>query len=128
MKGILLSIFTLLLLTGSAYAIETGNDLLSACEVFERNAIVSAEGLRFDRSPPPEAYMCFGFMNALQQVTRWQSTGDSLPTLEICAPEKSKLTQLIRVFTNYARAHPEELHEQAASVATIALRLAFPCR
>ena len=44
MKGILLSFFTLLLLSGNAYAIETGSDLLQACEAFERNATISSDG------------------------------------------------------------------------------------
>lgn len=62
MKGILLS-FSLLLLSGNAYAIETGSDLLNACEAFERNATISSDG-RVHMNDA-DAFICFGFMNAV---------------------------------------------------------------
>jgi hypothetical protein len=54
MKGILLSILTLLLLSSNAYAIgriESANDLLYACEAFERYATVSGDVVDLSNAP-----------------------------------------------------------------------------
>jgi hypothetical protein len=127
MKGILFSILTMLFLSSSAYAVSvrSGDDLLNACEAFERNVTVSSDGINFGRSPA-DAFVCYGFMIAVQQLSQAHEQ-DGQMTLSICAPPTSMLTQLIRVFLNYARAHPEELHHSGAQVAIMALQSAFPC-
>jgi hypothetical protein len=122
MKGILLSTFALLLLTGNACAIGTGSDLLSACEAFERDAEVFDGHVRMGTSW--DSYVCFGFMNAVQQFSGLKSSDQGLP---ICVPPGAgDLVQLIRVFTNYARAHPEQLHLQGAELAIRALEVCLP--
>jgi Rap1a immunity proteins len=42
-----------------------------------------------------------------------------------CPGPKTNLTQLIRVFTNYARTHPQELHEKASLLVYRAMLEAF---
>ena len=49
------------------------------------------------------------------------------PLLGSCPGPKTKLTQIIRVFTNYARTHPQELHEKASLLVLRAMLNAFPC-
>jgi hypothetical protein len=52
-------------------------------------------------------------------------TGERL--LGFCPSPGTKLTQYVRVFTNYARTHPQELHEKASLLVLRAMLQAFPC-
>jgi hypothetical protein len=127
MKYAVLATMLLLLISSEAHAIGSGNDLLEACDAFERNATISADGSfslpRSDGLP----WICVGYMNALQQLSNaLLLNGEHM--LGICPPPESRLTQLIRVFTTYARAHPEELHLSAAQIAMGSLQKTFPCQ
>jgi hypothetical protein len=65
-------------------------------------------------------------MSAVQDLSGAEDeTGKRL--LNYCPAPKTKLTQLIRVFTNYARTHPQELHEIAPVLIMRAMQEAFPC-
>jgi hypothetical protein len=109
-----------------AAAIRNAGELLSACEDFERN--VKDEGGRQLSLPlKGDVFTCFGFMNAIQDLSVLLNS-DATRLLGSCPPSSSRVTQLIRVFTNYARTHPEKLHEKAGDVAILALQNAFPCR
>jgi Rap1a immunity proteins len=44
----------------------------------------------------------------------------------ICLHDRTELGQAVDVIANYLRAHPEKRHVNAASVATVALKHAFP--
>lgn len=45
----------------------------------------------------------------------------------ICLHDRTELGQAVDVIARYLRAHPEKRHGNAASIATIALKHAFPC-
>lgn len=45
----------------------------------------------------------------------------------ICLHERTDLGQAVDVVEKYLRAHPEKRHGNAASIATTALKHAFPC-
>jgi hypothetical protein len=45
----------------------------------------------------------------------------------ICLHERTDIGQAVDLISNYLRAHPEKRHVNAASIATIALKHAFPC-
>jgi Ssp1 endopeptidase immunity protein Rap1a len=65
-------------------------------------------------------------MSAVQDLSGAEDeTGKRL--LGYCPDPKTTLSQFIRVFTNYARAHPQELHELAPVLIVRAMQLAFPC-
>lgn len=76
-------------------------------------------------------------MNAVQQLIGLKNPDNSRvlafknydrsEVASICVPQ-TNLTQLIRIFTNYARSHPEKLHFSRAELAFHALYSAFPCR
>jgi hypothetical protein len=113
------------LLPNKAHAIQSGNDLLQTCEEFERSARSTPDGRITMATGNP--YICWGYMNAVQHLISIVGD-DGKPLFGVCAPEASTLTQLIRVFNAYARAHPADLHLQAGAFATTALRAAYPCR
>jgi len=104
---------------------ETAEQLLQACENLER-------GLRFNGKTAyvpsdPDSNRCWGFFSAVQQTTAFEtSPGNRL--LFSCPGPTTTLTQIIRVFINFAHAHPEKLNERAAVIAYDAMQVAFPCR
>jgi hypothetical protein len=103
---------------------ETGNTLLQACEALEREARIEEGQVRLPNKP--DVHKCWGYMGAVQDFSGLvDDTGQRL--LNSCPDPKTKLTQHIRVFTNYARTHPQELHERAPVLIMRAMQLAFPC-
>jgi Ssp1 endopeptidase immunity protein Rap1a len=89
---------------------ETGNGLLQACEALEREARISGNNVALP--PRPDVHKCWGYMGAVQDFS--VMVLDEKTVFNSCPGPKTTLTQLIRVFTNYARTHPEELHEKAS--------------
>jgi hypothetical protein len=76
--------------------------------------------------PRPDVHRCWGYMSAVQDLSGFvDETGKRV--LGFCPDPKTKLTQHIRVFTNYARTHPQELHEKASLLILRAMLNAFPC-
>ena len=123
---ILLAMLWLATLIVPAVAIQNAAELLSACEDFERN-VKDKGGGQLSLPLKGDVYTCFGFMNAIQDLSVLLNS-DTTRLLGSCPPPSSRVSQLIRVFTNYARTHPERLHEKAGDVAILALQNAFPCR
>jgi len=103
---------------------ETGNGLLQACEALEREARISGGNIQLPART--DVHKCWGYMAAMQDLSvAVDETGK--PLLGSCPSPKTTLTQLIRVFTNYARAHPQELHLKASQLVYRAMLSAFPC-
>ena len=123
---ILLAMLWLAMLIVPAAAIQNAGELLSACEDFERS-VKDKGGGQLSLPLKGDVYTCFGFMNAIQDLSVLLNS-DTTRLLGSCPPPSSRVSQLIRVFTNYARKHPETLHEKAGDVAVLALQNAFPCR
>ena len=46
----------------------------------------------------------------------------------VCFPNETTVGQLHRVVVKYLEAHPEETHQPAVILVTVALREAFPCQ
>jgi Rap1a immunity proteins len=117
-----LLVLTLLLCTPARS--ETGTGLLQACEALEREVRISGDNIALPNRT--DVYKCWGYMGAVQDLSVIvDETGK--PLLGSCPGPKTKLTQLIRVFTNYARTHPQELHEKAPVLVLRAMQDAFPC-
>jgi hypothetical protein len=115
MKTLLLSLMLTSRMSVSARAIETGDELLNACQEFEKTVRTTSTDLI--QMEGAQAYICWGFMNAMQGVSRIVDGGK--PILGSCAPPNSSLTQPIRVFTNYALSRPQDLHLPAAVLVSI---------
>lgn len=99
----------------------SANELLQACEALERAMTITGNNFSFPRTEPN--YECWYFMSAVQQYSTFVNPTGRV--LGACPAETTTLTQLIRVFTNYASSNPEELN--MAAVAVRAVQSAFPC-
>jgi len=125
-RALITSIAVLFLATGAlstpAHS-ETGNGLLQACEALEREIRISGRDVQLPERA--DVHICWGYMGAVQDFSVMVDDGKTL--FRSCPGPKTTLTQLIRVFTNYARTHPQELHEKASRVVYRAMLSAFPC-
>lgn len=101
----------------------SANQILNSCEVLLRDMHTASDGKII---VPPEARTCWFYLSAIQDSLILLDDGDK-HILPVCAPPEVTLSQVIRIFTEFARSHPNSLHEKAAGVAVIALGSAFPC-
>jgi hypothetical protein len=113
-----------LFLCTPAYS-ESGNGLLQACEALEREARISGNNVQLPART--DVHKCWGYMGAVQDFSIMVDYETEKTLFRSCPGPDTKLTQLIRVFTNYARAHPQELHEKASRLVYRAMLSAFPC-
>jgi Rap1a immunity proteins len=104
---------------------ETGSTLLQACEALEREARLSGDNIWLPNRT--DVHKCWGYMAAVQDFSGWVDDQTGKHLLNSCPDPNTQLTQLIRVFTNYARTHPQELHEKASLLVYRAMLEAFPC-
>jgi hypothetical protein len=103
----------------------SGNDLLQQCEVLAGQITPYDAG----RISVPLTFTngeCWGYFDAVWGLSRLASGRQRL--LGICTPPRGDETQFIRIFIQYARSHPERLHEDAELLTMTALMQAFPCR
>jgi hypothetical protein len=120
MRAILALGIALLFCNSSARA-QSANELLEACETLERTMTISGDNVSFAPN-----YECWYFMSAVQQYATFVDPAGQV-LLGACTGKTTKLTQLIPVFTKYARSYPQLLNEKAAVVAFQAMQSAFPC-
>ena len=104
---------------------ETGSTLLQACEALEREAHLEGDNIRLPNKP--DVHKCWGYMSAVQDFSAVWVDDPPKPLLGYCPAPGTKLMQHIRVFNNYARTHPQELHEKAPVLVMRAMLSAFPC-
>jgi hypothetical protein len=102
----------------------SATDLLQSCEILVREARPTG-GDRF--SLPPGGLMCWYYMEAVQDAIVLGDENGHL-VLRVCAPEETDQMQLVRIFVQYARQNPAQLHQSGVWVAQVALSRAFPCR
>jgi len=101
-----------------------GNQLLISCDSLLQH--VKQMGSKDRVQFPPEREMCWFYMDALQNAFMIADEQDR-PVLRVCLPSSVTQLHLIRVYVNYARENPAELHKIGAVGAHAAIRKAFPC-
>jgi len=111
-------------LAGAAKAADTKR-MLSMCEEVGRGMSVREKEVTLPRSPG--AYMCWGFIGAVQDVSRiTDSSGARL--LSACVPDETTGTEILQAFIKHARTNRRsDLELPAGAVAMEALAAAFPC-
>lgn len=125
MRGMWLGLFMMLASNSTAWA-QDGGEILQACETLEREIRISDSMVSLP-SGDITPYKCWYFLSAIQQTTAMvDASGARL--VYSCPGPNTSLTQIIRVFTNYARSHPEKLNLTAAQVAYDAMKASFPCK
>jgi Rap1a immunity proteins len=96
-----------------------GSQLLTRCELMLREMHIGTEaGINVSTGGMP----CYFFMDAMQGLL---AVSDALG---VCAPDGTKLTQLVRIFVQYAQQNPGVLNKRAAQVALMAFQQTYPCR
>lgn len=102
---------------------QSARRMVSACLTISA-AETSDRGIRLTQDF--ETGFCSGAFSTLQKVVAKVDASEAT-VYGVCGPPDSRLSQLIAVFVNYARDHPERLHEPYFDVALASLRQAFPC-
>ena len=97
-------------------AMNTGSDLLRACEIavdqsFDVNITQAMEG-----------GFCMGLAASFIDLDRVSGTD-----VKWCVPERVTVGQGIRVLLKYMNANPEKLHLNSIIVAALAFQSSFPC-
>lgn len=110
-------------LTGTSCWAATANEILDSCETFLREGRDLGASRRWVSNG---AMPCWYHLQGIQELSALVDRPDHF-ILGICLPIEGQLTQLIRVFIEYARKNPALLHEPAAMVELRAFRDAFPC-
>ena len=122
MRILILAVF--LMLPAVAHA-RSGSDLLNTCTILEREAKFVGRDITLPSGS--DGWKCFHYMAALMDISYLSVVGDPKPMLRSCPPTGGKLSQFIRIFTNFAQANPQRLHEQAHVLVVASLLKAFPC-
>ena len=68
---------------------------------------------------------CFGYLNSVIDIL---TSGNAINGKKACISRNADTGQIVDLFKNYIRDHPERRHLLAASLAAEAIALAFPCR
>jgi hypothetical protein len=72
-----------------------------------------------------QAGSCLGY---LWSIIDLQSSGSAINGKKACIPRNADMGQIVDLFKNYIRDHPEKRHLLAANLVAEAFALAFPCR
>src|SRR5215207_3614161 len=97
-------------LAGAAKAADTKR-MLSMCEEVARGMSVRGKDVTLPRSPG--AYMCWGFIGAVQDVSRiTDSSGARL--LSACVPDETTATEILQAFIKHARRNRQPLNRPSA--------------
>jgi hypothetical protein len=107
---------------------ETAEEMTAACSPFATAKVSgSAEGARVEFRRTWDSGLCWGAFSAIQGLSAFvDERGRGI--LHACVPPESTRTQLIAVFLEHVRRHPEQLHLPYDQVAINALVTAFPCQ
>ena len=125
-RSLALCVFTSCLAVLVAHADdEDGNFLLRECKETLTTTYQSCE-------PAISSMHCLGYidglvdMNDIFKSSVLKSSSQAL----ICLPKDKKVTvgDMARIVVKYLEDNPKQLHESAASLATVALGKAFPCK
>lgn len=104
---------------------QTAAEMLRACEIAQRGMHV--DGTQVMLPPGADVNQCWGFMEAVQEYSTLADQ-DGKRLLGACPPDDGRVTDILRTFVAYARAHPETWQSPAAAVAFTAMVDAFPCQ
>jgi hypothetical protein len=109
---------------GTPVQAQTARELLHVCELLQSGMHV--HGTQVFIPPGSDVAQCWGFMLAVQQYAIL-ADHEGKTFLGACPRPDTTTTQVLRIFIDYARSHPEKLGLPAAAVAFNAMADAFPC-
>jgi hypothetical protein len=106
-------------------AFESPGELARACRKLE--AGIKGRGDNIHIPGSKDALLCWGYMRAIQDIAMLVDQ-EGRRLMAACAPEDSRLTDLIHAFVEYAQSHRDELATSTAVTVIRALQQAYPCR
>lgn len=109
---------------GTPAQAQTARELLHVCELLQSGMHV--HGTQVFIPAGSDVAQCWGFISAVQQYSIL-ADHDGKTLLGACPKPDTSTTQVLRIFIDYARSHPEKLGLPAAAVAFNAMADAFPC-
>jgi len=107
----------------AAQAVQTGNDLLTACRLLANNDTDVKNDANATSDDPLHLGICFGEIEALN----WLAPGDYDPNLRSCVPADITTAQMAKVIVQYLGRRPERLREPFEGLALEALAHTWPC-
>jgi hypothetical protein len=102
----------------------TGDDLFQGCQALLNEARTTA---RDTVTLPPDGAPCYHYFQAIQNLSMIWDPSPPRPYLGACIPAGVSVLQQVRIFMNYVQRKPAYLHYNAAFLAVMALREAYPC-
>jgi Rap1a immunity proteins len=130
MRLTLVGCFASFLILPSPARALTASDLLASCELLERTWLIQPDGsIRFALN---DGLRCWGYINAFFDMAYFRITYTDRPNdppvhpIPTCPPKGVSLAQLVRMFLQYARMHPNELHYEAGMMMWTVLAQNFP--
>ena len=99
----------------AAQAVDSGNEILEACELVGHKQQTRLESAK--------SSYCLGFIRAILFTGSLYSAEN-----RFCAPQGASVGQGISVLLKYLRANPEFLHMRAESLTISAFWTAWPCK
>jgi Rap1a immunity proteins len=94
-----------------------GNTLSKLCEANANRETPADLGMK--------AGACLGYLSSIIDI---QTSGGQVNGRKACIPLNADMNQIVDLFKNYVRDHPERRHLLAANLAAETFALAFPCR
>lgn len=96
---------------------------------FDGNTLSNLCNTNANRETPTDLAMqagaCLGYLSSIIDI---QTSGGQVNGRRACIPANADTNQIVDLFKNYVRDHPERRHLLAANLAAEAFALAFPCR
>lgn len=125
MRLIGLTLTAVAVVYGSLAYAQSGKEMLQSCQPLQRGMHVDRDKVFL--STGVNVQQCWGFIEAVQEFSILADQ-DGKTLLGACPDEDTKTVQIVKVFVDYARAHPDRLSLPAADVAYNAMADAFPCK
>jgi hypothetical protein len=133
MRVVILAIMLFATVSTQASA-STANELLAQCEQLERAWVIRNNEMfiqpNVETGTSVDAGRCLGYVEAflgLASLHIIEPNGPETRLIKTCPPKGVSLIQLVRMFLQYARSHPGQLHEQAFFMMNNLLVENFPC-
>jgi hypothetical protein len=101
---------------------ESAEELYSACKPV---AEAKVRGGQIDFEQNFETGECWGAFSALARISQYVNSATGREFIKNCVPEGSTRSELIAVFVDYVRHHPERRHDDFVDVTLESWRMAF---
>lgn len=127
MKRLLVLLVVLGAVLGSSRTLsaqESAGELARYCQVLDKGTVGRGQRVRIPQTK--EALLCWGYMQAIQDLSMLVDP-DGQRLVGFCPPKDSRLTDLIRTFLTYMRAHRDEADHNTLVTVVGALQEAYPC-